>query len=388
VQLLDSFTGAGNTPAANRDAEALSLLRAVAAVALEGRAAAERKPRRPIRAIVPLHARRLLERLMGCKSPYTRPADLEAELAATRNRPAEVTPILRALHLATSFSFLAVGFVAMLAWGRMGAVGRVLLLDQELVRAQALCQVLDHDDLREGLFSELPPDHGLRVETAAYRDLLARGLARDRREARDRIQGLAPMGSAYMILPTMHLRGSGSDADEPLRIERLPEGPFGIAVTRLDLPEEDRLHLHTKQLERTAARAVDAAAIDSQEITPSALAAVLLLVFFFPALWVVWAFVFRGGLGLRVAGLALVRSDGRNALRVQCAWRALVVWAPVVAPLLVIVWLDVYHPAVAGLCVLLQALCVLLLIGYAVLALRFPRDCLHDRLAGTYLVPR
>jgi hypothetical protein len=116
---------------------------------------------------------------------------------------------------------------------------------------------------------------------------------------------------------------------------------------------------------------------------------VLLMLSFFPALWVVWAFTFRGGLGLRVAGLALVRSSGRDALRVQCAWRALVVWAPVLVPLLLIVWLDVRHPGMAWLCVLLQGFCgLVLMVAYPALALRFRRQCLHDWLAGTYLVPR
>ena len=39
----------------------------------------------------------------------------------------------------------------------------------------------------------------------------------------------------------------------------------------------------------------------------------------FPAVWVVWAFLTRGGLTLPLTGLALVRADGRKAARWQCA---------------------------------------------------------------------
>src|SRR5262249_58092433 len=60
-----------------------------------------------------------------------------------------------------------------------------------------------------------------------------------------------------------------------------------------------------------------------------------------PALWVVWAFLLRGGLSYRIAGIDLVRSDGRPARRVQCAWRALLVWAPVTGLLLLSLWLQI-----------------------------------------------
>ncbi len=39
-------------------------------------------------------------------------------------------------------------------------------------------------------------------------------------------------------------------------------------------------------------------------------------------------------------GLALVRRDGRPARRIQCAWRALLVWAPVATLAAGSAWLD------------------------------------------------
>ena len=46
-----------------------------------------------------------------------------------------------------------------------------------------------------------------------------------------------------------------------------------------------------------------------------------------PAGWVLWAFLSRGGLSLPLAGIALVRNDGRGASRLACGWRAFLVWA-------------------------------------------------------------
>jgi uncharacterized RDD family membrane protein YckC len=98
-----------------------------------------------------------------------------------------------------------------------------------------------------------------------------------------------------------------------------------------------------------------------------------------PAVWIVWAFLWRGGLSLPLFGLSLVRADGQPARRLQCAWRAVVVWAPVTALLACWLWLGWISSG-------WDALVLLLL--YVVLALWSPERALHDRLAGTYLVPR
>jgi uncharacterized RDD family membrane protein YckC len=98
-----------------------------------------------------------------------------------------------------------------------------------------------------------------------------------------------------------------------------------------------------------------------------------------PAAVIVWAFLWRGGLSFRLLGLSLVRADGRPAGRLQCAWRTLLVWAPVTTLLACGIGLE-WAPA--G----LAALALLPL--YVILALWSPGRALHDRLAGTYLVPR
>src|SRR4030095_16431552 len=59
--------------------------------------------------------------------------------------------------------------------------------------------------------------------------------------------------------------------------------------------------------------------------------AAMIALFFWPSIWVIWAFFWRGGLSYRIVQIALVRSNGRPAGRFQCAWRALLVWAPLTA---------------------------------------------------------
>jgi eukaryotic-like serine/threonine-protein kinase len=98
--------------------------------------------------------------------------------------------------------------------------------------------------------------------------------------------------------------------------------------------------------------------------------------------------VTRGGLALQLVGLALVRGDGREAPRWRCAWRALLVWAPVVLLLFGCVSVKLVVPHLF----LLSAACwwaaVLYLAVGALLAVRRPQQSVHDRLAGVFVVPR
>jgi hypothetical protein len=122
------------------------------------------------------------------------------------------------------------------------------------------------------------------------------------------------------------------------------------------------------------------------------------LITLWPMSAIAWAFLFRGGGTLRLMGLRLVRFDGRKAARWQCAWRALVLWAPVCGLLILSVWLDVWrvcegdfaapHHWVYWLSWACWGLAVALFPIYAGLALLFPNRSVHDWLAGTYLVPR
>jgi hypothetical protein len=117
-----------------------------------------------------------------------------------------------------------------------------------------------------------------------------------------------------------------------------------------------------------------------------------------PALWVLWAFAARGGISYLIAGLALVRRDGRPAARWQCAWRALVVWLPVTALFIMSLWLNAWYwmawqPDDPRWWMLVLSRLGWwggfgLLATFIVLALRSPGRAPNDRVAGTFVVPR
>jgi hypothetical protein len=382
VQLLDGPAAGADLP--DTDGPSLALLRQVAALALEGRAG---ETGRAARTVLPLHARAQLQRLTGERCPYARLAEARADLAATHDRRAALTPVLRALQLALASCFLLMGLAHMFGWSRTGTVVQLMTLDRDLVREAALRHALRDAEVREALLRE-PGAEALRGDPDGFCDLLERRQAEDRTELATRLRGLGVFRSLFRVLPVIRARLDHGVGDEGLRFDPAPGPPGAFRISRTDVPEEPA--------------GVDAPAALAGEVThfqqprPDAVArrargalvggAIILCIY--PVLWAVWAFAFRGGLSLRLAGLALVRAGGADAWRLQCAWRALVVWAPVALLLWLAVWADVCHPALAWLCALPQGLTLLLLAGYVALALRFPGRGPHDRLAGTYLVPR
>ncbi len=106
-----------------------------------------------------------------------------------------------------------------------------------------------------------------------------------------------------------------------------------------------------------------------------------------PLVWVLTGGLLRGGVSMLLTGIAVVRADGRRASRRQCAWRALLVWLPVVGLLTASAWVQVYIPARSGAAVALWLVAVALLPVYVAVALSNPSRPPQDRLAGTYLVP-
>ncbi|WP_395751289.1 protein kinase domain-containing protein [Prosthecobacter sp.] len=123
-------------------------------------------------------------------------------------------------------------------------------------------------------------------------------------------------------------------------------------------------------------------------ITASVLCVYLLLTAF---LSLFCAVVFRGGLMMRVLGIAVVSDDGTDASRLRMLWRGLIAWSPILLTPFVITYLTrVLRKAglqsvVQGIGLSLMTV-LLVALGIAVVAAR--GRGLHDRLARTWLVPR
>lgn len=105
-----------------------------------------------------------------------------------------------------------------------------------------------------------------------------------------------------------------------------------------------------------------------------------------PALWIGWTFLMRGALSSTLAGVAVVRANGRRASRLQYAWRDFLAWLPIATLLSISANLKGQGHDVTALWVWWAAVCLLL--AYVAGALIHPRRSMLDWLARTYLVPR
>ena len=93
------------------------------------------------------------------------------------------------------------------------------------------------------------------------------------------------------------------------------------------------------------------------------------------------------GWRMSLAGITLVRPDGRPAGRFRCAVRELLVWLPVTALLLANMWVQTAFPEQVALRTGLWLTAALLLPVYVMIALRNPAHPPQDRIMGTHLVP-
>jgi hypothetical protein len=388
VLLLDALPGA---PAAPGAGQPLELLRQVAALLLEGRPRNPAEPPRPARAALPGPAARAVGRLFGVGAPYDTAEEARAALETAVGQPAEVTPGRRLWHLVLVTACLSLGLFGCIApWTVFVSEGHVAI--QRLDMAKNRC-TLALERLHEGAPADLAtglasPDPWTRLAAAARWDAdqrLARRVERNRRALRaERVERLEEM--SWVVRTS-------------LAFQEAPSGRMRRSALRY--------------LKHRAGGADDDFRADArgaaEMLTPARVARgagdnyVLLLgpLVFWPLAWVLWAFVTRGGLSYRLAGIALVRGDGRPASRLQCLARAFLVWAPVTALLVLSACLDEAYwsvwrvPALRASHVWLELLSKVcwwaawaVLAGCVALALRHPARSWHDRLAGTYLVPR
>ena len=141
---------------------------------------------------------------------------------------------------------------------------------------------------------------------------------------------------------------------------------------------------------------LDAKMVLDEEVAPSAIGLTrfdraLYLCSLFPIVWMIWDAITRGGMSLKLAGLALVRWDGQPAPRWRCAWRSLVVWTPLFGLLVASTWVQGQIPTPDWASWVPYGLATALLplyVGLGRLDMSLPRERPHDRLSGLRVVPR
>jgi eukaryotic-like serine/threonine-protein kinase len=384
VELIEARAGDANEvlPPEKR---AVKLFSEAATLALEGAPRLVKESGKPLRAVVPEHGARIINRVLQTGEGSAQIAEVRADLLACREKPVRVTASWRGAHvvlLASVLSFPLIFMFGIPLFGLIiGQIGDMQVRDLVVKKDQADLKALDARLLSDLVALTALPDEASRLAALAVcaSDLQLRERLRQRIDDKTRKQEtvyksarpLARSGLTYAQGYT-----DNATSDDPSLARR-----------------DNRHYLRIRADESDYRRSPP-----SSEIGRGIMSVVVGMVLFFPLVWIAWAFILRGALSLRLMGLSLVRANGRPALRIQCAWRALVVWAPVVGLLLLSTLLD-FLPWVRGLpesdfgwtywlSWVCWVLAVALLPLYVALAIRFPERSPHDRLAGTYLVPR
>jgi hypothetical protein len=366
------------------EVRAMSLLRRIIVLALEGRPRLPEERRLPLRVPLPLSARETLQNFLrsGTKQSLKGLADA---LKKGHTRPTEVSRGRRAAHVGV--------MAALLLLPLCGCLVPIPTLPGFMIMSSVSAQVADRkltledfetEAQRDYKLTEASPDPAVREKGHLQwqEDRKIAGKMREQVEAaerqkQERMPGLGWYWRTLLEqfelqqapqLRTLHeqrRQGGGASPRQKVRWLVPQSGPPIQFTYTLGLGP----YLVT-----------------------------LVLIVFWPVCWVLWALLFRGGLSYRWLGLTLVRCDGRRASRLQYGLRALVVWLPVTTLLALTHylsfacfsnWLDWQQYAwMLWLATLSWWLAILLLLIFALSALRSPNRALHDRLARIYLVPR
>ncbi len=377
----------GGTP----EQQATGLIGQTAVLTLEG------KPRSGagrVRAPIPEYASSLLKRLLRPGEQYRDVEEFRAALAATASRPAELTLGRRAAHVALLMAFLCLGICFCFlpsGWGTWGPAGYVSLsyISGKQRKGAALLRELEAGAARDFVSGVLEP-HPLARPVAVYRlnedralcDRLRERLERQTRELRQRVDGADRVNRTFF--EWMESVKEQSEARADARGSRDTSDVTGSVEPGGSLRRDAQDWL----------RGADVALLAGSFMGLGS----LLNLNFWPLLLTGSALVFGGGITYEIMQISLVRPDGRRAGRVRCALRAALVWVPPALLLSAAVALEIWHwnvvapdarrAWVPGLVATLRWVSLALLAAYPVLAVCFPRRAPHDRLVGTYLVPR
>ncbi len=309
---------------------------------------------------LPAHALGVLNRLFATEQPLT---EFQRELTETHAQTPEVTSTTRAAHLGIQAALLAVPVAAMFVIAFTLAVGLAITARARADVAKRAAEILaSPDELAK------QPMAGNKALAEALKNPRAKVRLNDLAES-TRVE--AEVRRGQLFLP-----------------QRIMFEQYEAAVANASGPALDAARAAEVQHVLLWAGAPDKSDL-GRAAAPweSGMLPVLAVLLVVPLALVLFAGVVRGGMSMMLAGVALVRADGRPAFRRQCAVRALLVWLPVAVLLLGSCALQIYAPGATYLAAALWLVAAALLPVYAVIALRYPARPPQDRLAGTYLVP-
>ena len=401
VQLVDwslETSGDARTVSGSSQASGLDLLRDVAVLALEGRTRDHSVANEPIRAVIPLHARSMVNRLLGAKEPAFGPllagkppcdstASFREDLAETKNLPVKVGLSLRALQI----SLMAIGLCFLLTVMLVATRTRTyyhLTRLQRIDDEQVWLRVFGENGIGRSALSALPEDHPLRKNPKRLDEIVDRRSQADHRRRATMTGDQLPLGKSLVHL--LQLLEDDTDSKPTAFGDQVLHSPTAKDPTLyVFVPNRSgELGHYAFEVEQDDIRWIKWSdgpyGEDPDDETGSTVRFAIVLW----VIWLTWGVVLRGGVSYRLAGIALVRSSGRKASRFQVLWRAIVFWTPLILTIVGAFWFDANVLNRPWTCEILNWSTLLLVVAYAAAVVISPAGTWHDRLSGVYLVPR
>ena len=321
----------------------------------------------------------------------------------------------RLLHIAPQLALGLIPFGAMLSALGVGHLIRLGLIQDELLRLQAL-QVIATSDARESSLAVLQKE--------AQQMGKELPVITDERWLSSLHRAIAKVGDWHRTerircseLDMTSLRASGVLFIEPNSIEwlthedsladggkfvwKLPSKipktslPGANQTTKADDQEWVAANEATRGWFERIGVLRAAALVSSAErvgTDPHALSAVsiwrLAIVSLFG--WVflsLWGMIFRGGIGRKIAGMVIVNAQGKLASRWRLLWRSALLWAPLGLLMFAIIYCESNGWFTPWVSFVLRTACMLLPLVYAVIGLLSRQRGVHDQIAGTWLIP-
>ncbi len=352
VQLLDFPIPRPTDPPTLPNSDPLQLLRSVATAALEGQLRPPGQALEPIHAAIPLHAREMLQRLLGGGKAFTSVDDFQMALKETHYLPTEVDPSLRLGQLTVQAATLSLGLALMFGISGLFAVFNILARETNIYRAEQIIAMLDSKDGRKQLHSD-PKIASAVSDPEDFRDRLQCYIALQQSEA-DRMDPALSALERWLL-------AEWKTAPKEMNSQVIQQ-----TVEDAMQPDEEVLHREPFAGWREGC----------------------LVIILCPLVWGLGAFLMRGGISYWILGIAVMRPDGRKGSHRRCAMRSLIIWFPVALLLCGAVWIQAKMPGL----VVVHSVCWLsalaILPVYFALALTNPDRGIHDRILGTRLVPR
>jgi len=353
-----------------------SLLRATATLILEG---TPRMNHQPVAAPIPPHAQPILRRLFRLDRAYPQLTDFKQALAENHQSAPVLTASARAGHLGilslmVSFPITLMYFMSWTLSFFAVLSGSPLQRDydglaQQLREPTALAAI--QQQARQTLRSQ--PEVLRNLELVLSADRISMTLERLEQRQQMQLELLKRTDKKLNRLERTILRSFL----EQIRTEILErQGPSAFYTREM-------VTVLPWLINPQAALPTD----ERPEIRPALGLAAMLTSMAVVLGLSLFAFIFRGGISNRIAGVTIIRADGRPAPRWLCFLREWLVWLPILLVCLLGVLLQITRPESTLPRTALLFVSLLLIPLYIVIALRGPDRPPQDRLLGTHLMP-